>query len=165
MTSEPFWDDNAVADPSRQGVSLATAKLEEVAAPTAAGAAAPAEQSQIPGTPSRADIYAKEKLQGAEAGGVKENMPASENTPTAAGSAEVNSSPVDSADSKVAVGKSKPAPDLDDLDEISAPITNPLYSRTPGAVGSGAESPSQARAGCAHALHLAHLVSHAVCML
>ena len=44
-------------------------------------------------------------------------------------------------------------------------ITNPLYSYTAGAVGSGAESPSQARADCAHALHLARLVSHAVCML
>ena len=157
MTSEPFWDGNAVADPSRQEGSPATDNLVEVAAP--------AEQSQIPGTPSRSDVYAKERLRSAEAGGVKENMPASENTPTAAGSAEVNSSPADSADSKVAVGKSKPAPDLDDLDEISAPITNPLYIRTAGAVESGAESPSQARAGCAHALHLARLVSHAVCML
>ena len=82
----------------------------EVAAPTAAGAAAPAEQSQIPGTPSRSDVYAKERLRSAEAGGVKENMPASEDKPTAAGSAEEMSPPANSADSKVAVRKPEHAP-------------------------------------------------------
>ena len=98
---------NALASPSMQAGSPATDKQVEVSTP------APAEQSQIPEPPFRAEV----------AGVEKNDEPTNENKPTAS-SAEEESSPADSVDSKMAVGKPALALDLVAPDDISADLSS-----------------------------------------
>ena len=98
---------NALAGPSMQAGSPATDKQVEVSTP------APAEQSQIPEPPFRAEV----------AGVEKNDEPTNENKPTAS-SAEEESSPADSVDSKMAVGKPALALDLVAPDDISADLSS-----------------------------------------